>query len=63
MKAKLTAAEHAALDPTLQGEYTAAEDGTFNLFGSDAESVRAINEAMGGDPRETLAMLGASMLQ
>ena len=31
MKATLTAAEHAAIDPTLQGEYTVAEDGTFNL--------------------------------
>ena len=31
MKAKLTAAEHAATDPTLQGEYKPAEDGTFDL--------------------------------
>ena len=31
MKTKLTAAEHAALDPTLQGEYTAAQDGNFDI--------------------------------
>ena len=31
MKAKLTAAEHAAIDPSLQGEYKPAEDGTFDL--------------------------------
>ena len=31
MKVKLTAQEHAALDPSLQGEYTAAQDGTFDL--------------------------------
>ena len=32
MKSKMTAAEHAALDPSLQGHYTAAEDGSFDLF-------------------------------
>ena len=31
MKVKLTAQEHAALDQSLQGEYTAAQDGTFDL--------------------------------
>ena len=38
------------------------EDATLDEFGGDAESVGAIREAM-GDKRQTLAMLGASMLQ
>ena len=38
------------------------EDATLDEFGGDAESVGAIREAM-GDKRQTLAMLGAAMLQ
>ena len=38
------------------------EEATLDEFGGDAESVGAIREAM-GDKRQTLAMLGASMLQ
>ena len=43
MKAKITAPEHAALDPTLQGEYKPADDGTFdlNLEGAPAGFVAA----------------------
>ena len=37
-------------------------DATMDEFGGDAESVGAIREAM-GDKRQTLAMLGAAMLQ
>ena len=43
MKTQLTAAEHAAIDPTLQGEYKLADDGTFalNLEGAPTGYVAA----------------------